>query len=172
ARTVRRSASTPRRWPSKRGSHRAAAQRPLPSMMTPTCSGAAPKARIAPALALTPCFSLIEPCPSAKTSTAPPDPPERPPCRILNRMISGRNTIPSRISSSPGKPAPRKPAQTLRDGTPYHIRRPETTARSVPENCSGSNLHDFLFLARERLIDLGDGGVGGLLNFVLVLFLV
>jgi hypothetical protein len=39
-RTVRRSASTPRRWPSKRGSLRLAAQRPLPSMMMATWRGA------------------------------------------------------------------------------------------------------------------------------------
>src|SRR5690348_15023110 len=39
ARTTRRSASTPRRWPSARGRLRAAAQRPLPSMMIATCSG-------------------------------------------------------------------------------------------------------------------------------------
>ncbi len=36
ARTVRRTASTPRRWPSTRGRPRAAAQRPLPSMMMAT----------------------------------------------------------------------------------------------------------------------------------------
>ncbi len=36
ARTVRRNASTPRRWPSPRGRPRAAAQRPLPSMMMAT----------------------------------------------------------------------------------------------------------------------------------------
>src|SRR6516164_7205687 len=41
ARTVRRSASTPRRCPSARGSPRAAAQRPLPSMMMATCRGTA-----------------------------------------------------------------------------------------------------------------------------------
>src|SRR3974390_1249934 len=41
ARTVRRTASTPRRWPSTRGSPRAAAQRPLPSMMMATCRGTA-----------------------------------------------------------------------------------------------------------------------------------
>src|SRR5712671_5317711 len=41
ARTVRRNASTPRRWPSARGSPRAAAQRPLPSMMMATCRGTA-----------------------------------------------------------------------------------------------------------------------------------
>src|SRR5712691_7830310 len=40
ARTVLRSASTPRRWPSLRGRPRAAAQRPLPSMMMATCRGA------------------------------------------------------------------------------------------------------------------------------------
>src|SRR5258708_15132917 len=39
ARTTRRSASTPRRWPSARGKPRAAAQRPLPSMMIATCKG-------------------------------------------------------------------------------------------------------------------------------------
>src|SRR5258705_12151237 len=39
ARPVLRSASTPRRWPSTRGSPRAAAQRPLPSMMMATCLG-------------------------------------------------------------------------------------------------------------------------------------
>ena len=39
ARTVRRSASTPRRWPSLRGRPRAAAQRPLPSMMMATWRG-------------------------------------------------------------------------------------------------------------------------------------
>src|SRR6266496_3455465 len=44
ARTVRRSASTPRRCPSARGSPRAAAQRPLPSMMMATCRGAPKRA--------------------------------------------------------------------------------------------------------------------------------
>src|SRR5271165_4367733 len=39
ARTTRRNASTPRRWPSARGKPRAAAHRPLPSMMTATCNG-------------------------------------------------------------------------------------------------------------------------------------
>src|SRR6202043_638398 len=39
ARTARRRASTPRRWPSTRGRPRAAAQRPLPSMMIATCMG-------------------------------------------------------------------------------------------------------------------------------------
>src|SRR5439155_2750589 len=39
ARTVRRSASTPRRCPSLRGRPRAEAQRPLPSMMMATCRG-------------------------------------------------------------------------------------------------------------------------------------
>src|SRR5262245_30702266 len=41
ARTVRRKASTPRRCPSLRGSPRAAAQRPLPSMMMATWRGTA-----------------------------------------------------------------------------------------------------------------------------------
>src|SRR4029079_17078022 len=41
ARTTRRRASTPRRWPSTRGKPRAAAQRPLPSMMIATCRGTA-----------------------------------------------------------------------------------------------------------------------------------
>src|SRR5262245_37771780 len=41
ARTVRRNASTPRRCPSLRGSPRAAAQRPLPSMMMATWRGTA-----------------------------------------------------------------------------------------------------------------------------------
>src|SRR5438270_10300022 len=40
ARTTRRNASTPRRCPSARGKPRAAAQRPLPSMMMATCAGA------------------------------------------------------------------------------------------------------------------------------------
>src|SRR5215831_10666905 len=39
ARTVRRNASTPRRWPSPRGKPRSAAQRPLPSMMMATWRG-------------------------------------------------------------------------------------------------------------------------------------
>src|SRR6201989_1186855 len=39
ARTTRRKASTPRRGPSARGRPRAAAQRPLPSMMIATCNG-------------------------------------------------------------------------------------------------------------------------------------
>src|ERR1700760_655555 len=39
ARTTRRSASTPRRCPSARGSPREAAHLPLPSMMIATCSG-------------------------------------------------------------------------------------------------------------------------------------
>src|SRR5690349_7280483 len=37
--TIRRSALTPATWPSVRGLPRARAQRPLPSMMTPICSG-------------------------------------------------------------------------------------------------------------------------------------
>src|SRR6266702_2510406 len=41
ARTVRRNASTPRRCPSTRGKPRAAAQRPLPSMMMATWRGTA-----------------------------------------------------------------------------------------------------------------------------------
>ena len=41
ARTVLRSASTPRRCPSPRGSPRADAQRPLPSMMMATWRGIA-----------------------------------------------------------------------------------------------------------------------------------
>src|SRR3954447_4520904 len=40
ARTVRRTASTPRRWPSNRGRPRACAHRPLPSMMMATWRGA------------------------------------------------------------------------------------------------------------------------------------
>ena len=44
ARTVRRKASTPRRWPSTRGSPRAAAQRPLPSMMMATWRGGSKRA--------------------------------------------------------------------------------------------------------------------------------
>src|SRR5580698_5047236 len=40
ARTTRRNASTPRLWPSARSKPRAAAQRPLPSMMMATCNGA------------------------------------------------------------------------------------------------------------------------------------
>src|SRR6476469_9354747 len=39
ARTVRRTASTPRRCPSERGSPRSLAQRPLPSMLMATCRG-------------------------------------------------------------------------------------------------------------------------------------
>src|ERR1700686_1130347 len=39
ARTTRRNASTPRRWPSARGKPRAAAQRPFPSMIIATCKG-------------------------------------------------------------------------------------------------------------------------------------
>src|SRR5277367_3135759 len=49
ARTTRRSASTPRRWPSARGRPRDAAQRPLPSMMIATCSG--PSDRSCPSVA-------------------------------------------------------------------------------------------------------------------------
>src|ERR1700730_8135757 len=41
ARTVRRSASTPRRCPSPLGNPRAAAQRPFPSMIMATCRGTA-----------------------------------------------------------------------------------------------------------------------------------
>src|SRR5271169_5936166 len=39
ARTVVRTASTPRRWPAMRGNRRCFAQRPLPSMMIATCRG-------------------------------------------------------------------------------------------------------------------------------------
>src|ERR1700722_8800438 len=56
ARTTRRSASTPRRWPSARGKPRAAAPRPLPSMMTATCSG--PSARSGPSVAGAAAFDI------------------------------------------------------------------------------------------------------------------
>src|SRR5229473_3453149 len=56
ARTTRRSASTPRRWPSARGRPRAAAQRPLPSMMMATCNG--PSVRSHPSLAGAAAFDI------------------------------------------------------------------------------------------------------------------
>src|ERR1700704_2582600 len=56
ARTTRRSASTPRRWPSARGKPRAAAQRPLPSMMTATCKG--PSVRSGPSVAGAAAFDI------------------------------------------------------------------------------------------------------------------
>src|SRR5882672_12306100 len=46
ARTVRRNASTPRRCPSPRGRPRAAAQRPLPSMMMATWCGTSGRAAV------------------------------------------------------------------------------------------------------------------------------
>src|SRR4030081_3084098 len=49
ARTTRRNASTPRRWPSARGKPRAAAQRPFPSMIIATCKG--PSVRSGPSVA-------------------------------------------------------------------------------------------------------------------------
>src|SRR6266705_3583409 len=56
ARTTRRNASTPRRWPSARGRPRAAAQRPLPSMMIATCNG--PSVRSLPSLAGAAAFGI------------------------------------------------------------------------------------------------------------------
>src|SRR5580692_2827938 len=56
ARTTRRSASTPRRWPSARGRPRAAAQRPLPSMMIATCNG--PSVRSGPSVAGAAAFDI------------------------------------------------------------------------------------------------------------------
>src|SRR3984893_5380142 len=56
ARTTRRRASTPRRWPSTRGRPRAAAQRPLPSMMMATCNG--PSVRSGPSLAGAAAFDI------------------------------------------------------------------------------------------------------------------
>src|SRR5450755_3548277 len=56
ARTTRRSASTPRRWPSVRGKPLAAAQRPLPSMMIATCKG--PSARSGPSVAGAAAFDI------------------------------------------------------------------------------------------------------------------
>src|SRR5260221_9123182 len=58
ARTTRRSASTPRRWPSARGRPRAAAQRPLPSMMIATCRG--PPVRSGPSVAGAAAFDIIQ----------------------------------------------------------------------------------------------------------------
>src|ERR1700693_5544249 len=58
ARTTRRSASTPRRWPSARGRPRAAAQRPLPSMMTATCEG--PSVRSDPSVAGAAAFDISQ----------------------------------------------------------------------------------------------------------------
>src|SRR5512143_536719 len=56
ARTTRRNASTPRRWPSARGRPRAAAQRPLPSMMIATCEG--PSVRSGPSVAGAAAFDI------------------------------------------------------------------------------------------------------------------
>src|ERR1700733_7384209 len=58
ARTTRRNASTPRRWPSARGKPLAAAQRPLPSMMMATCSG--PSDRSDPSAAGTAAFDIVQ----------------------------------------------------------------------------------------------------------------
>src|ERR1700736_2361749 len=59
ARTTRRNASTPRRWPSARGRPRAAAQRPLPSMMIATCKG--PSGRSGPSAAGAAAFDIQDP---------------------------------------------------------------------------------------------------------------
>src|SRR5215211_565403 len=56
ARTTRRNASTPRRWPSARGRPRAAAQRPFPSMMIATWKG--PADRSGPSVAGTAAFDI------------------------------------------------------------------------------------------------------------------
>src|SRR2546423_4059174 len=56
ARTTRRNASTPRRWPSARGRPRAAAQRPFPSMMIATCKG--PSGRSGPSVAGAAAFDI------------------------------------------------------------------------------------------------------------------
>src|ERR1035437_6138856 len=56
ARTTRRNASTPRRWPSARGKPRAAAQRPFPSMMIATCKG--PSVRSGPSVAGAAAFGI------------------------------------------------------------------------------------------------------------------
>src|SRR6476661_5724552 len=58
ARTTRRNASTPRRWPSARGNPRAAAQRPLPSMIIATCKG--PSVRSGPSVAGAAAFDIQE----------------------------------------------------------------------------------------------------------------
>src|SRR3954453_14507631 len=92
ARTVGPTPSTPRRWPSTRGRPRAAAQRPLPSMMIATWAGADP--------------------------------------------------------SSVG---------AAKSGT-------ESESKVIATRVSGSNLHDFFFFGRERLVDLLDMLVGGLLD--------
>src|SRR5437763_12974468 len=59
ARTTRRNASTPRRWPSARGKPRAAAQRPLPSMIIATCKG--PSVRSGPSVAVAAAFDIQDP---------------------------------------------------------------------------------------------------------------
>src|SRR5260370_25405213 len=56
ARTTRRSASTPRRWPSARGNPRAADQRPFPAMITATCNG--PSVRSGPSVAGAAAFDI------------------------------------------------------------------------------------------------------------------
>src|ERR1700694_5509569 len=56
ARTTRRNSSTPRRWPSPRGKPRAAAQRPLPSMIMATCKG--PSVRSGPSVAGAAAFDI------------------------------------------------------------------------------------------------------------------
>src|SRR6185437_1867486 len=92
--TVRRSASTPRRWPSSLGSPRLAAQRPLPSMMIATWHG---------------------------TAAAPSDGEQ---------------------------------------GWSFTLR----PARRLSTTAAPSDLHDLVFLGRERGVDLGDNLVRGLLH--------
>src|SRR3954454_24854327 len=58
ARTTRRNESTPRRCPSARGSPRAAAHRPFPSMMIATCNG--PSVRSGPSAAGAAAFDIGE----------------------------------------------------------------------------------------------------------------
>src|SRR5271155_5191206 len=71
ARTVARSASTPRRWPSMRGRPRRTAQRPLPSMITPTWDGT-PGGRAASACLLS--FSRISSITFSSGRAAPTNP--------------------------------------------------------------------------------------------------
>src|SRR6202035_4758327 len=110
ARTVRRNASTPRRWPSTRGNPRCAAQRPLPSMMMATCRGA-PKPSLSVGAA-----SLSD-IPSCLALRAVPRP--------------GVGLIALVVADPPRRALDR---------------------------------HDLFFFVRERLIDLGDHGVGRFLH--------
>src|SRR6202011_3445451 len=154
ARTVSRSASSPRRCPSIRGSPRRAAQRPLPSMITPTCTGAPVRRRRAESVASSATMDDI-------VMSWPPAT-----CGIVPWRPLSYARQPSAIQHLYQNGPLHRPARQTEPAALACVRRP------LIADQDGSHLHDFGFLRAQRGIDLADELIRQFLDLSLVAFLV